>query len=192
MSESLKLKQENSQEHLEEGNRNNHEYNHVRPSKNEVEAKQTEIIGEARQNLEDISLDSDQTLDKIKEMSSQEENVNQSPKNVNKDLKKAGLQKELSHVRRKMSKPDRIGSKVIHNKGISAVSEGLSKTIVRPSGMLSGAIIALIGTSLYYLFAKSVGIKYNYFIYIILFVGGFILGILMELISRTFKKNRVS
>lgn len=190
MAESLKFNPENAKEKIAESYKNNHEYNHTKPTKEEVEANQIEKLDEARQGLESISNPSAQTLDKIKELSTPVETVDQSPKNINKDLKKAGLQKELSHIRRKMGRTDRMASKVIHNKTISTVSDGLSKTVVRPSGMLGGAVIALIGTSIYYLFTKSVGVKYNYFVYILLFVGGFILGIVIELIIRLFKKDK--
>ena len=149
-----------------------------------------EKLDEVRKGLELISNPSAQTLDKIKEMSSPIETVSQSSKNINKDLKKAGLQKELSHIRRELGTTDRLASKIVHNKTVSVISNGLSKTVVRPSGMLGGAIIALIGTSIYYLFTKAVGVKYNYFIYILLFVGGFVLGIMIELIIRLFKKDK--
>lgn len=189
MSESLQFNQEKKPQHVEDVDKQNHEYNHAKSSQVE-ELKQKEKLDEARQGLESISVTSEQTIDKIKDMTKSSESVSQSPKNVNKDLRKAGLQKELAHIRRKMGKTDQIGSKVIHNKAVSVISSGLSKTIVRPSGMLSGAVIALVGTSLYYFFTKSVGVKYNYFIYIILFVGGFVVGLLIELIFRIFKKDK--
>ncbi len=190
MTESLKSKQENAQEHLGESYKNNHEYNHTKPYREEMKSKQMEKLDEVRKGLELISNPSAQTLDKIKEMSSPIETVSQSSKNINKDLKKAGLQKELSHIRRELGTTDRLASKIVHNKTVSVISNGLSKTVVRPSGMLGGAIIALIGTSIYYLFTKAVGVKYNYFIYILLFVGGFVLGIMIELIIRLFKKDK--
>ncbi len=190
MTESLKFKQENAQEHLGESYKNNHEYNHTKPYREEMKSKQKEKLDEVRKGLELISNPSAQTLDKIKEMSSPIETVSQSSKNINKDLKNAGLQKELSHIRRELGKTDRLASKIVHNKTVSVISNGLSNTVVRPSGMLGGAIISLIGTSIYYLFTKSVGVKYNYFIYILLFVGGFVLGIIIELIIRLFKKDK--
>ena len=167
-----------------------HEFNHDRLSNQRLEAKQADRLSDARHGIENLTVGSNETLSKIGEMSSRKETVPDNPKLIGKDLKKAGLQKELAHIRKKLSKPDRLGSKVIHNKEVEVISAGLSKTLVRPSGMLGGAIIALIGTSAYYFFAKTVGVRYNYFVYIILFVGGFVLGIFIELLARLFRKKQ--
>lgn len=100
---------------------------------------------------------------------------------INKDLKKTSLRKELSQVRSKLGPTDRLGSKIIHNPLVRSVSEVSSKTISRPSGLLGGGIVAFLGSGAYYYLTKHLGLRYNYLLFTLLFVGGFIVGIIIEL-----------
>jgi len=43
--------------------------------------------------------------------------------------------------------------------------------------LLGGGILALLGTSSYLYLAKHIGFTYNYSVFLILFFGGFILGL---------------
>jgi len=101
---------------------------------------------------------------------------------VNRELKSITLSRELTAIRRRLSAPQKALSKVIHQPVISAVSEPLGKTVSRPSGLLGGGLVAFIGTSAYLYLAKSAGMRYNYFIFLGLFAGGFVVGLLLELL----------
>jgi hypothetical protein len=98
-----------------------------------------------------------------------------------KDLRKETLKKELTHVRKNLSKPDRLGSKVIHQPLIRSISEASSKTLTRPSGLLGGGLVAFIGSGLYYYLSKHMGFTYNYLLFVLFFVAGFIVGLILEL-----------
>lgn len=100
---------------------------------------------------------------------------------VNTELKSITLRRELNDIRRKLPAKDKALSKVIHQPVVRVVSEVAGKTLSRPSGLLGGGIVALIGTSLYLYIASSAGIQYNYFVFLALFVGGFALGLALEL-----------
>lgn len=104
------------------------------------------------------------------------------PLHVNRELKSITLNRELAAIRRKLSAPQRSFSKVIHQPVIRAVSEPLGKTVSRPSGLLGGGLVAFLGTTSYLYLAKRTGMSYNYFVFLALFFGGFIVGLLLELV----------
>jgi hypothetical protein len=104
------------------------------------------------------------------------------PHTLNAELKNITLNRELQHIRRRLPRPERALSKVIHQPVIRAVSEGTSKTLTRPSGLLGGGIMAFIGTTAYVYFAKHIGVPYNYFFFTLFFIGGFLVGLVLEFI----------
>jgi hypothetical protein len=119
----------------------------------------------------------------FKKLEAAEEAANRpvTPNVVNTELKNITLNRELVHIRRQLPRPDRALSKVIHQPVIRAVSESASKTVTRPSGLLGGGIVAFIGTSSYVYFTKHIGVSYNYLLFVVFFVSGFALGLLLEL-----------
>lgn len=100
---------------------------------------------------------------------------------VNKELRNISLRKELKHVRSNLNPLDKLGSKVIHNPIVRNISEVSAKSITRPSGLLGGGLVAFLGTGAYYYLTEHVGLKYNYLIFALLFVGGFVIGLIIEL-----------
>jgi flagellar biosynthesis GTPase FlhF len=103
---------------------------------------------------------------------------------VNKELKEMAYRRTLNRVRRQMSLPGRLASRIIHHPIMNAVSEVTAKTVGRPSGLLGGGILALTGTSSYYYMTKHYGYNYNFFIFVLLLLGGFVLGWLVEIVWR--------
>ncbi|MDB5168651.1 MAG: hypothetical protein JWO41_7 [Candidatus Saccharibacteria bacterium] len=108
--------------------------------------------------------------------------VEPAPTHVNKELESTSLSRELKHIRGKLAAPDKALSKVIHTPAVRMVSEASGKTLARPSGLFGGGLVAFIGTTSYLLFAKHIGVQYNYFVFLIFFAGGFALGLLLELV----------
>lgn len=100
----------------------------------------------------------------------------------NRELKAMALKRELKQVQRQLPAPSRSFSKVIHVPAVRAVSEAGAKTVSRPSGLLGGGILAFIGSVSYLFLATHVGFTYNYLIFLMLFAGGFVLGVLAELV----------
>lgn len=109
---------------------------------------------------------------------------------VTPDLKKATKNRQLKQIQRQLKPTDKALSKVIHQPVIRAVSEGASRTISRPSGLLGGGIVAFLGSSAYLYFTKHIGLQYNYFIFALLFVGGFAIGLILELLVHSFTSSR--
>lgn len=109
---------------------------------------------------------------------------------VNKDLKDTKYKRTLQSVRKDLNAPERALSKVVHNPIVDALSAGAEKTIARPSGLLAGSICAFIGSSTFLYIAKHYGYTYNFLLMTMFFVGGFGIGLIAELVSRTVKHSR--
>lgn len=121
------------------------------------------------------------TLNPLEQLAAAEKSVQpHPPMHVDKSLRTITLRRELMLIRRQLSLPARTLSKVIHQPVIRAVSEGASKTVSRPSGLLGGGLVALFGTSGYLYLAHHMGFSYNYGVFGLLFIGGFVFGLLLE------------
>ncbi|HSW37345.1 MAG TPA: hypothetical protein VLG37_03195 [Candidatus Saccharimonadales bacterium] len=114
------------------------------------------------------------------------------PQYVNRELKNITLQRALKQIRRELPLPDRLLSKVVHQKAIRAVSEASSKTITRPSGLLGGGLCAFLGSLAYLYLTKHIGLPYNYLLFSLLFVGGFVIGLVLEMLVRLLRPKRAS
>ena len=74
---------------------------------------------------------------------------------------------------------------------MESISNVGAQTIARPSGLLGGSIAAFAGSLTLYFLAKQYGFRYNYLMMFMLFVGGFAIGGIVELLGwKLFRKNR--
>lgn len=103
------------------------------------------------------------------------------PTHVNKELHQAARDRALNNIQRKLPLPQRTFSKFIHTSTIKNVSAASAATVTRPSGMLGGSIFAFLGSLLFYWLSKRTGFSYNYLLFILFFVGGFVVGLVLEL-----------
>lgn len=69
----------------------------------------------------------------------------------------------------------------MHNKAVEKVSDGIGKTVARPSGILGGGIVSLLGSCILLYMSKQYGFEYNFFVFFALMGGGFLLGVVLEL-----------
>jgi len=104
------------------------------------------------------------------------------PTFVNADLKKVTLRREIQAIRRKLPVTQRALSRVVHQPVVRVLSEVTGKTASRPSGLLGGGLVAFLGSAIYLYMTKHVGFSYNYFVFLLLFVGGFGIGLALELV----------
>lgn len=104
------------------------------------------------------------------------------PTFVNADLKKVTLQREIQAIRRKLPATQRALSRVVHQPVVRVLSEVTGNTASRPSGLLGGGLVAFLGSAVYLYMTKHVGFTYNYFVFLLLFAGGFGLGLALELL----------
>lgn len=112
------------------------------------------------------------------------------PTYVNKELKDLAYQRTLRRTQKKLPAPARVLSKVIHQPAIEAASEIAGKTVARPSGILTGGIIAFLGGSVFLWAARHYGFEYNFLLFAILFVGGYFLGLLIEFGVYALSRNK--
>lgn len=109
---------------------------------------------------------------------------------VDKDLKAKALRDVLRKVRHHLSKPEKQLSKIIHQPAIEKASELGGKTVARPSGLLFGGISAFLGSLAFLYITKHFGYEYRFSAFILLFVGGFLLGLAIELMIRLTRSKR--
>ncbi len=108
----------------------------------------------------------------------------------NKTVKAQALNQTLKETRQKLSKPQKAFSKVIHQPQVDAISDITGKTIARPSGLFFGGFFALIGSLLYFFLSHHYHFTYKYIAFSLFFIGGFIIGLIVEFLGKTFKRNR--
>lgn len=101
---------------------------------------------------------------------------------INHELRAITQHRELRHLQGLENPVQRQFSKLIHQPAVRATSEAAARTVSRPSGLLGGGLVALVGTSSYLYLAKHIGFSYNYGVFALLFIGGFILGLVLEFI----------
>jgi hypothetical protein len=109
---------------------------------------------------------------------------------IDTQLKQITARREIKNIQRKEKAPVRSFSKLIHAPVIRQASEVAGQTVSRPSGLLGGGAVALLGTTGYLYLANHMGFPYNYGVFLVLFVGGFALGLIIELLVHFATINR--
>ena len=109
---------------------------------------------------------------------------------ANDALKAQTLRTTLKETRKKLSPTQKALSKVIHQPQVDAISNLTGKTIARPSGILFGGLFAFVGSGLYLFYSYHYHFAYKYIAFSIFFVGGFIIGLLLELINKLFRRSK--
>lgn len=153
----------------------------------EAARNDTEVSSELVQGLEAAA--------KTEAVSGREMNItetegsHQSPLGVHSQIKEVAYDRSMEKIRSTLPKPARAFSKLIHAPAVDAISEGVGKTIARPSGILGGGVAALIGSLVLVYITRHYGFTYNYLIFILLYIGGYCFGLFIELIFKTFKRK---
>jgi hypothetical protein len=146
---------------------------------------------EARKDVAEATGESGDTQKIIEKLEKFEDRPQASSRSaVSREMKTTTLRRELKNFRRQESLPERTLSRVIHQPIVRAVSEGAAKTVTRPSGLLGGGLLAFLGSSSYFVLAKYIGFSYNYSVSLLLFVGGFVLGLALELLVHFMTSSR--
>jgi hypothetical protein len=109
-----------------------------------------------------------------------EANKTQAHSYISRDLRAMTTQRALQRVRKNMSTLDRAASVIIHTKPLRVLSDTTSRTVARPFPLLFGGLLAFIGTTGYLLFARHIGVEYNYLVWAVLFLAGFGIGLAID------------
>jgi hypothetical protein len=86
----------------------------------------------------------------------------------------------MDTVGRELSAPERIFSKVIHNKTVETVSDTVGSTVARPNAILSGSVCAFLLVATVYILARYQGYGLSGFETIAAFILGWIIGIVID------------
>ncbi len=106
-------------------------------------------------------------------------------------LRHNAYQHTLQKVRTHMGPRKRAFSRFIHKPVVESISEAGGRTAARPSGLFGGGLAALIGSSTVLFMSKYYGFRYNFFVFILLFVAGFAVGVAAEFLLHAFRHNKV-
>lgn len=99
----------------------------------------------------------------------------------------------MMQARSHMSVSQRIFSKVIHIRSIELISDALGRSLFRPTVIITGSLCALIFSSVMYLVAKHYGYELAGSEFLVAFVFGWLVGIILDYISlllRSITKKR--
>lgn len=148
---------------------------------------------EAKDSIEHIRSSIDKEADEaaaVKNKQETESKNDDAPFIVDRNLKSKAYKKELHRIQSRLPKSQRSFSKVIHSRTVEAVSEVGGKTVARPSGLLGGGLVAFGGTLALVIISRHYGFTYNFFVFLALLVGGFFVGLIVEMIIRAVSKAR--
>lgn len=143
-----------------------------------------ERLEEARDDVEEAEEQAEQANPLESLQDNDDKPVPAAPGYVSDELKKADVDRQMAAIRHGLSAPARGLSKVVHQPVVRAVSEPAAKTLGRPSGLFGGGLVAFLGTGAYLYLAETSGLQYSYFVFLALFAGGFVLGLILELVLR--------
>lgn len=155
-----------------------HQQHHER--KEDADSTTLEHSEAPRQSIEDISKKVEQLSVSGAEKHTPAVEKKHHPILVNKHLKDTSYNRTMLRVQKKLSLPNRYFSRAIHSPILDKPSEFASKTIARPSAMLGGAFIAMLGSFALYVVVRYYGYEYNYLAIAILFLFGMLFGLLAE------------
>lgn len=110
---------------------------------------------------------------------------------VNKELKEMAYQRAINRIRRQLNPIDRLTSHFIHQPVINYLSDATARTVGRPWGILGGGFLAFCGSLIYYFFSKYYGYDYNFSVFLLLLVSGFIIGWAVEIGQRLLRVHKV-
>lgn len=173
-----------------------HEHQQLRSAEHQIshteqlrkEHEQVENLKHAQQEASHEAQTTNEIAEKL--ALHQQERPQHDEVHANRELKEMAYQRLLTRARRHMSPYSRLMSHVIHQPVVDKISEAASRSVGRPSGILGGGLVALLGTTAYYYIAKHYGYNYNSFVFLLLLVCGFIIGWTLELSYKFFKVFR--
>lgn len=169
------------------------------PHNPEAEKLSREKLEKLLEKAEKAPDTDDKTIEKLRETVEHEAKTKEkaethvqrhetTPSRIDKSVKKQAYQKTIKDVQHKLPRGQRAFSKFIHQPTVEKISEVGSKTVARPSALLSSGFFALIGTTLLVWMSRHYGFAYNYFMFVVFLIGGFILGLILEFLWRGLRK----
>lgn len=98
-------------------------------------------------------------------------------------LKNGAYKSYMKIIRSELNSPEEIFSYISQNPFINYISSIIEK-LSNPTYMICASTLTLLLSATYIYFAKQLGYRYNYLIFILFFVIGYLLGLLGKLILK--------
>lgn len=184
MSEQLRQTPEHSSEKLDLSQEQARNLERLREAAEQAPEQSSEALADLQQTVEQQAISGKEIT-----VGERETPYATQPFGVHQTLKTNAYKHTLSRVRSRLSAPERGFSKLIHQPAVENASNAGAKTLARPSGILGGGVLALVGSSYLLYAAKHYGYRYNFFAFFLLFIIGFAAGILLEAIIRLLRRK---
>jgi len=104
-------------------------------------------------------------------------------------IKQEYYEQTIQDIRPYLSNSQKSLSKIVHNHVVENISELGAKTIARPVCLFTAATVTLLSSVLIILIARKVGFGLPNSIFILLFMIGYVLGLVVEIIIKLFGRN---
>lgn len=137
-----------------------------------------ERLEKARANKEPVTVDHQS-----------ETRASESPVTASQTFTANSVKQTTRRMQKKLSKPQKAFSKVIHQPVVEALSDVGEKTIARPSGLLVGGLFSVLSSLVILYICRHYGYEYNFLVGLLGLAGGFVLGVLLEGIFKVFKHS---
>lgn len=166
--------------HVEHAEKHEHQEHH----RKHHETAEAAPHGDNKEKLETIrhQVEQEALTGKDVKVDTNSEHSAPSQQLITKELRYDMLQRTLTRVRKKLPAPSRQFSKFVHAKPVETISSVGEKTIARPVGIFGGGLAALIGSGFVLYMSREYGFKYNYLLFVLLFIGGYLLSTVIEFI----------
>ncbi|MEK7626502.1 MAG: hypothetical protein AAB423_04105 [Patescibacteria group bacterium] len=125
------------------------------------------------------------TSKEIEEKSSGDsKKTNSNIRMIGNDLSNNSFKQIIKKTQKKLPFDQKILSKFVHRPTVDTISEISSKTVARPVGLAMGGAFSLFSSLLVLWASYFFGYEYNFMIGIMSFVGGFIIGTILEILLK--------
>ncbi len=111
----------------------------------------------------------------------------QDDQHFSKRERRVAFKKEIKRVQSQLPPASRALSKVVHNRAVESISEVLEETVLRPSVLIGGATVGLVGGTIFYIYARLAGFTLSGSEFLISMLAGALIGIVLEIIYKWFK-----
>lgn len=146
----------------------------------ERQAKAREAISESAEKLKPKKSAEDR-----KDHSEQEK----TERKYSKREKRSAFKKEINRVQAQLPPATRVLSKIVHNRIVEDISEVLEETVLRPSVLIGGAVVGLVGGGIFYLYARTQGFPLSGSEFLVTMLAGALIGVVLEIVYKWFKHS---
>jgi len=108
---------------------------------------------------------------------------------AHKALKAQSYKQTLANVQKHLKTPEKGLSKLIHKPSVERASSLASQTVGRPTGLAFGALCAFLVSAFALLTAKHYGFQYNFSLVLLVFVAGYLVASVFELLAKVVKRR---